>query len=369
MIHMNVGNKKEYSIIVNADGRVSFVQIDDFEAINTLRHQFDNKDLYTYACIFDSPDSLAQRTYHMYFVFRSDTPEKIRENALQAFYYISEYFNIPEDCIQVLYNGGVAINKASDDSNKNNEYGSCTAEIIILIPHIVFSSRPTLLMPAINYYLARQVAADDIQNIDIDVYQRNQLIPLPNSINTATGRYIIPLTMKEMLYLDGNGINELSKHPKPEDSLILHQKIPEAVEWFVEIHDEFEKKKQKQQQLQKIILEQGWEIPPCIRQLQNLCLYDSIRLETYRILSQFYSWIKASHDQIRHLVYSVDRRNPLRDYHRMNAIITFAMENSWFVGCEHPLLEKFCPAGKCFIAELIEDYENPLLFEKKEAEK
>jgi len=48
----------------------------------------------------------------------------------------------------------------------------------------------------------------------------------------------------------------------------------------------------------------------------------------------------------------------------MNAIITFAVENPWFVECKHPLLQQFCPAGKCFMAEVIKEYEQPRLFGK-----
>jgi len=38
--------------------------------------------------------------------------------------------------------------------------------------------------------------------------------------------------------------------------------------------------------------------------------------------------------------------------------------NPQFVGCQHPLLKRFCPAGKCFMADLIDEYEKPYLFEK-----
>jgi len=133
---------------------------------------------------------------------------------------------------------------------------------------------------------------------------------------------------------------------------------------IAEIHAEFEEKLLRQNELQKLMLQKGWEIPPCIRRLQQLCLYDNIRLEAYRVLSQFYSWIGAGPDEIRHLINFMDRRNPIRNYQKTNAIITFAVENPWFVGCQHALLHRFCPAGKCFMAELIEEYENPRLFEQ-----
>jgi len=120
--------------------------------------------------------------------------------------------------------------------------------------------------------------------------------------------------MKELLYLDVNGFIELSKQPKPEDSMILPHRIPEAVEWFNEIYTEFETKLLRQDELQKLMLEKGWEIPPCIRRLQQLCLYDKVRLEAYRVISQFYSWIGAGPDEIRHQIHLVDRRNPIKNY-------------------------------------------------------
>ena len=43
-------------------------------------------------------------------------------------------------------------------------------------------------------------------------------------------------------------------------------------------------------------------------------------------------------------------------------IIMFAIENPQFAGCEHNLLKRFCPAGKCFIAELMDKLQNPYLF-------
>lgn len=44
--------------------------------------------------------------------------------------------------------------------------------------------------------------------------------------------------------------------------------------------------------------------------------------------------IGARPDEIRYLIYFVDQRNPIRNYQKMKAIITFAIENPWFVGCK-----------------------------------
>lgn len=218
-------------------------------------------------------------------------------------------------------------------------------------------------MPALNYHLARQIADDGIQNIDIDVYQKDHYIPLINSINSTSGNFIVSLTPKELLYLDGKGIIELSKQPRPDDLTIEPSVIPESVEWYYETHAEFEKKVLRQDELQKLIKDQGWEIPPCIRRWLRLCLYDNVRLEVYRIISQFLSWIGASESEIRHQIQNIDSRNPIDNYLKLNAIISFGVDNGWFVGCQHPLLQKFCP-GYCFISHALKEYQQPRLFEK-----
>jgi len=166
-------------------------------------------------------------------------------------------------------------------SSGNAKEGAITAEITISIPPVVFGGRPTPLMPAMNCHLARQMVADGITNIDIDVYQRDHFVRLPNSINSAAGRFVIPLTMKELLYLDGKAIAELAKKPKPEDSLIMPRPVPEAAEWCAEKLAEFEKEQHRQDDVRKTVFDNGWEVPQCIRRMMQLCLYDHNRLEAY----------------------------------------------------------------------------------------
>ncbi|MBW1791655.1 MAG: hypothetical protein JRJ14_05200 [Deltaproteobacteria bacterium] len=164
--------------------------------------------------------------------------------------------------------------------------------------------------------------------------------------------------------MDAKAIIELSKQLKPEDSMITPRKVPEAVEWFAEISSEVQKQYEKQEQLRNMMLRNGWEIPPCLYHLQRLCLYPNVRLEAYRIIAGFYSWIGASSAHIWYEVKNCDQRNPINDFQKLKAIISFAVENPGFFGCEHPLLKQFCPAGKCFMAELINEYDNPCLFEQ-----
>jgi hypothetical protein len=396
-----------------------FVNAADDSAVAALRNRFGNRDLVISTCFYTVSDLSAPRIYPLHFRIVSNDPEETRKSALEAVFYLADNFQIPQDQTEIIYyGGGTAYNDENDTSGQNirdtgsknagnnndnkhlnaspvdnignddiiaggsigiynnkdnadselsiagrsgvNKTNTVPAEMIIIVSPLVFDGRPTPLTPAFNYHLASQFINDGLNNVDIDIYQRDYFIPLPNSIRD--GNYVIPLTVKELLNLDISAIAKLSKHPRAEDSLILPQRIPEAAEWFAEALAEFEKKQHQQQQLRKAMLEKGWEISPCIERMQKLCLYDDVRLEAYRAMAQYYAWAGASPSEIRRRIQESDRRNPIKDYKRLGLIITFATENPAFVGCDHPLLKRFCAAGRCFMAELLKEYEQPRLF-------
>ena len=281
----------------------AFINIRDEDAVEMVRNQYDNTNIKMSICSFESPHPSAQRTYPLYFRIVSNNSEKVRRSVIESLYYIAENFHIPEDCIEIIYNGS---GNASKTEHKPDNTTFLT-EMVILIPPVIYDGQPTPVMPAINYQLARQLTEDGINHLDIDVYQRDYFIRLPNSVNNTTGRFVIPLQMKELLYLDACRIMELANQPRPEDCLILPRQVPEAVQWFAQLCKQTEKIQHKQSQIQKLLLEKGWQVPPCIWRLQRICLYDDIRLEAYRVISQFYSWIKASCNQIWQQIQSIDR--------------------------------------------------------------
>ena len=357
MDNTKIHNDKYRLYKATRDREPSFIKVGDDDAVQAFRNRADNKDLFISTWQSAIPDISAPRKYAICFHIFANNIETARVIALEALYYIEERFSIPAEQIEIIYIGGV------DTSNEDAMEGISASEIIILIQPEVFDCMSTLLMPALNCHLSREMVEDGIKNIDIDVYQRDHFIPLLNSINSTTGRFVISMTLKELLYMDGNRIIELSKQPRPDDSMIEPSRIPEAVEWFAETHFEFGQKKTIQNELHKLLEKNGWEIPQCIRRWLRLSLYDNVRLEVYRIVCKYFSWIGASESEIRFQIQNLDSRNPIENSQKLNNIITFGAENGWFVGCQHPLLQKFCP-GYCFIADMIKEYQQPRLFEK-----
>ena len=179
-----------------------------------------------------------------------------------------------------------------------------------------------------------------------------------------SGKSGIPLSFKELLYLDVSAIEELAKKPRPEDSMIIPKEIPEAVEWFREVYESVETEQKKKAKLLESMLVDGWQIPEYLRNLLWRKLSINAGLEACRIIARFYSAIKANEDEIWYQIQRWACRNTYRNDQKPKAIITFAIENPSLCNCSHPLLQHFCPAGKCFIAELINEYDKPHLFEQ-----
>ena len=69
-----------------------------------------------------------------------------------------------------------------------------------------------------------------------------------------------------------------------------------------------EKHDKKQTRLQAMLLEQGWQIPPCVRCLLWIDLDREIGLEACRITTQYYSFIKAGEYEIRHHIQTWTRK-------------------------------------------------------------
>jgi hypothetical protein len=375
----SASNNASYAAVKPAQSsKVHFVNMADSTAVEALRTQYSNRDLLVSACRSTMPDPMAPRSQSLYLYIGPGSLENVRKHALEACYHLAEYCCIPQDCMDVIYDGGGENTGHADQDGRDNagagdhpdhkEIDSAGAAIarpakmIILVPPVVFDGRATPLMAALNRRLAEQMSREGVGGLDIDVYIRDPFIPLPNAINGATARFVISLRVEEALYLDARGISDLSKKPRPDDSYAAGRHVPEAAEWFAEALKEEEKHAEKQSRLREALLRSGWQVPPCIRRLDWADMSEDQALEACRIIARFYPFLHAREDEVWYHVRRLDQRHGIGDYPRLRNIVTFGMENPAYVGCEHPLLQRFCPAGRCFVTELISEYENPLLF-------
>jgi len=347
--------------IVKAKGAKTavFIRIEDSEALDTFCTQHGNRDLLVSVAFYESADPSSRYLCALCFRIRSSSLEQARQSALEVVYYLAENCGILEDSVELSYTGGGI---APDDDDRTDAGTAAPPEIVISVPPAVFGGRPTPVMPVLNYDLARQMSTDGIENLDIDVYVRDHFVPLPDSINGATGRFVVSVRVRELRYLDPKGILDLSKQPRGDDFFAIGNPVWAAEEWFAKVIEDEERHERRQSQLRQRLLHGGWQIPPCVRRLHWADLPQDQVLEACRIIARFYPFINAGNDETWYHLLRLDRRHDIGDHARLRAIIAFGVENPGFAGCQHPLLQQFCPAGGCLINELLNELKNPRLF-------
>lgn len=334
-----------------------FVRIEDPEVLDALRARHENRNLVVSVAFYESADPSSRCVYGLCFRIRSSSLEQARQSALEVVYYLAEHCGIPLESLDLIF---TAANIVAQDDGRVNAGAAAPAEIVVLVPPSVFGARPTPHALTIIYDLARQMRDQGIENLDIDCYARNHFVPLPDSIDGATGRFIVRVSPREFLYLSPKGILDLSKQPRGDDCLAIGHLVPEAAEWFVETLAEKEKQARWQSQLRDKLLGR-WVVPSCIRRLDWADMSDDSALEACRVVAGFYPFVGAGPDEVWYHIHRVSKRQGLLEGARLRAIVTFGGENPTFE-CGHSLLRQFCPSGGCFVKELIDDLRNPRLF-------
>ena len=316
----------------------------------------EQSNLFGSVCLFAAPYVEASRLYPLYFEMAARNPEDLRRVTLEVCYYLQD-FGIPVNCVDVVYDGGFPL-PTRDTAAPPVALGRMQVSVC----PVVYDGCPGTQRLALNYILAKQIARECRAVPDVDVYQRDHSFPVPNSINASTGCYAIPLRIDELLYLDANHIIALAARPRAESSLVTPCRVPQAAEWYANLRRDFQKSRQRQNDLTERLCQRGWEIPPCVRRLRWTDLDPPTAWETCRIMARFYASVRAAEDEIWYQVMGLCRAHGIADHPRLRSIVAFALENPAPVQCNHPLLQKLCPRDRCFLHSLMEVIEQPYLF-------
>jgi hypothetical protein len=343
-----------YRMVKAKGGKTAvFINVEDPEALDTVRARHGNRDLLVSVAFYESADPSSQCVYALCFHVRSSSREQARQNAL------AENCGIPPESLDLIYNGGGI---AAENDGRISAGVATPAEITILVRPAVFGSRPTPLMLGLNYDLAQHMNADGLR-VDVDAYAKErQFVWLPNTFNNDAGGHAVVIRADELLNLSAKAIGALSVRPRDDDSFAVCRLVLETAEWFAETLQEKERCEKRQLQLRQRLLQRGWFVPRCIRRQEWADLDQEHALEACRVTAGLYAFCGASEDEVYEHLRRIDRRNDIGDYARLQNIIAFSLENPAFAGCEHPLLRRFCPTGGCLMKELIHDCHSPSLF-------
>jgi len=338
----------------NRPNQPLFADLNDEQALENVRQELGNCNLSRLVCSFAAPDISAERVYPPYSSVCAADPELARISAAEMGCYLSEWLKVPEEDLEFIYVPSSCASRAGPPRGRR-----CT-QIIARIAPSVFGTPQTSLMLLANYNLARQMIRDGLKNVEIDIYVRDYAIPLPDSL--WNDRFVILLTFKELLHLDAQRLDELSRTRRGEDLLLDSSCVPQATQRLTQILQAAEAEHARQQYLRHQFQHNGWFIVPCVDRLMWADLRPKAVIEACRVLARYYALAGANSQEIWHHIRRLDRRHGVKDHPYLENIVQFGIQNPAFVGCDHRLLQELCRAGKCSMIDLLTEYKEPSLF-------
>jgi len=322
-----------------SDGKMvrnEFARIDDSEAINKWRCRFNNTDIFYSICIYSSPANSVDFLCPKFFDI--DCAENLpvtRESALILCEMIMSKIGVPPNCIEIYFSGNKGFH--------------------VIVPTVVFGAFSTPYALLLNRKMAEKAEEAGARFIDKGIYTSRRLFRYPNSKNSKSGLYKIPLPYEELRDMDINGILKLAENPRPEDSYAFPVMCKSAVSWNHDAIERVQKGISNHHSSDKNTstkFKKGWRRPPCVKNIQEAIFPDGIRHHAYLSLARFYSWINMHPDEIFELIQIIDNKNPIRDPGSIERAIRSACEHPGFAGCDDEVFKKYCCKDICFYAKL-----------------
>ena len=177
-----------------------------------FRARHDNTDVFTSICRFTRPDQDSAHVCDFYLAVRAADLAIARDDILRACELLMERLEMPPQCLDLAFTG-------SDGFD-------------LVVPLKVFGQPANPGMLVMWRALAQRLAREGCNHADVSVYQPSGLLRLPNSIDSKTGGYKVPLEYAELKDLGLDYVLELARQPREDDNMAIPEECPKATWWF-----------------------------------------------------------------------------------------------------------------------------------------
>ena len=313
--------------------RGKFVGIEDNEAIENFRNQFNNKDVFYGICQYEKPNYKSGFISSVFFDidFKEDL-SATRESAITLCEMLMDRIGIPPDQIEIYFSGNKGFH--------------------VMVPCEVFQPFHSPYILPLYKKMAQRAEQAGVKFIDKGVYTNRRLWRLPNSINRKSSLYKLPISYEELRDIGMDKILLMAKSSRPENTLVDPRPIVEAIKWYrkaIKCMNEVPKQlscKKINSQFKK-----GWRVVPCIKAMQKAAIPDGIRHEAYLTMARYYGYLNMHQDEMLERLEAIDKRNPIQNPDSIERVIKFGCEHPGFPGCDS-ILKKYCQKERCFYAKL-----------------
>jgi len=310
--------------------RNQFVRVDDKDAIAAWRKRFNNCDVFTSICRFSEPNRDAAYVCDAFLDIDAQDLEMARWCVLTVCNLMIDKWQLSTGSLDISFSGAKGFH--------------------VCVALEVFDGFSSPYLMKLWRGLASRLGEKGTAEIDSQVYQIARLWRLPNSINSKTGLYKIPLEYEELSDLGIEYVLEIASEPRNEASMAVPEPSVKAAQWFRDAiaHVERQAKRCSGRPAQ---LHHGWRVPPCIRRLEQTTLMDGMRHQAYLQLARFYARVGMHPEEAAERIQRLDSRHPISNPEDIDRIVRYGQAHPGFPGC-NDLTRAFCSENECFYARL-----------------
>ncbi len=320
------------------------------QKVENYRKHFDNSDMYVCMYSYERPDDIEAKDIKynehldsmnaissMYLDFDMDAD---REGA---------YDDLRFQCERVIH---VLVNIWKIPSNMLQIYFSGNKGFHVVVPHEVLNLKPCQnindVLKRVAMFFKVQFSAD---TLDTAIYDRRRLFRLPNSINSKSGLYKVPITFKQLHEFSQEQMKEWAKEPR-QYPFVVPRHIPEAAKQFtniVRIKETHKAKPKKKLEIPK----DKQQMLPCVDHLLRTSIPKGSRNRTMVALASSIMQAGYDYDETMEIIEEWNEQNdpPVSSRELRTTVWSAAreIENGRGWGCNSFREMGFCVGDKCKI--------------------
>lgn len=243
----------------NRFNRNIFREINDFEELDKIQESFKGNDYYNTIYVYDNIDNIDESNIYGPLMIDLDMEletekdfQNIKTDLLIAINSLKVIFGIRRDEISIYFSGNKGF-------------------------HLSISPTVLGLKPMKNLHIVYRLISEEVSkhllfdSLDTKIYDKRRLIRVNGTINSKTGLYKIPMSLKEIKNMSLEELKKRASSPIPdtnETSIALNNTAKKRIEEFVNNKVQ-EQKKNNKPKGQKIFINNRKKLPntPCIIKL------------------------------------------------------------------------------------------------------
>lgn len=275
-------------------------QDDDFDnKMQKVIKDFKNTDVYRCIYSYETEEITSCNIYgDMYIDLDLDIAdeksfEKVKRDAMMTIQFLEDYFKIPRDMFQIYFSGAKGFH--------------------VIIPAEILGISPCKDLNTTFKAIAVNVADEmKCETIDTRIYDRKRLFRLPNSINSKTGLYKVPISSDMLWVCTLESIQEWASEPR-EIEVTAPRTLYYSTIKFRTIVDTLNKAKDKtvsKERREFIIPSTPKKLLPCVKEILSIGSQKGQRNNTTVALA---SSLMQSGKQLQDVIEILNEWNELND--------------------------------------------------------